>query len=181
LSQQAGLYKFLQTVKVGAEGGDCGICPVLLHRNRDWGLELNLFEVEKNLKSMDTSFRSSRGREVVRAGVLIAVAVMLVLVPRVALAHAVLIQSTPAINATVAGPEVAVSMKFSLRVDGARSTLLLSTSDGTSKPLAIDRQSSPDTLTTRATNLSPGSYAIHWQVLATDGHVTRGEIPFHVK
>ena len=72
-------------------------------------------------------------------------------------------------------------MKFRLRVDGARSTVLLTSSDGKSKPLAIDRQSSPDTLTTRAKDLSPGDYAIHWQVLATDGHVTRGEIPFHVK
>ena len=132
-------------------------------------------------KGMNTSLCSSRVREVVRAGVMIAVAVVLVLVPRVALAHAVLVQSTPTINATVDGPEVAVSMKFSLRVDGARSTVLLNTSDGKSKPLAIDRQSSPDTLTTRATNLTPGNYAIHWQVLATDGHVTRGQIPFRVK
>jgi hypothetical protein len=106
---------------------------------------------------------------------------VLVLVPSVALAHAVLIQSTPTINATVEGPEVAVSMKFSLRVDGARSAVLLSPSDGKSKPLAIDRQGAPDILTTRITKLSPGEYAIHWQVLATDGHVTRGRIPFRVK
>ena len=59
--------------------------------------------------------------------------------------------------------------------------MLLSTSDGKSKPLTIERQSAPDTLTTHATNLSPGKYAIRWQVLATDGHVTRGEIPFQVK
>jgi copper resistance protein C len=130
---------------------------------------------------MTTSFSSSRVRDLVRAGVMIAVAVVLVLVPRAALAHAVLVQSTPTINATVEGPDVAVSMKFSLRVDGTRSTLLLSTSDGKSQPLAIERQSAPDTLTTRATKLSPGNYAIRWQVLATDGHVTRGEIPFQVK
>jgi methionine-rich copper-binding protein CopC len=142
---------------------------------------LNPLGVEVYPKGMDTSLRGSRVREVFRAGAMIAVAAMLVLVPRVALAHAVLIQSTPAINATVEGPEVAVSMKFSLRVDGARSTVLLSTSDGKSKPLAIDRQGAPDTLTTRATKLSPGEYAIHWQVLATDGHVTRGQIPFRVK
>jgi methionine-rich copper-binding protein CopC len=29
--------------------------------------------------------------------------------------------------------------------------------------------------------LSPGKYAIHWQVLAVDGHITRGQIPFEVK
>jgi hypothetical protein len=130
---------------------------------------------------MSTSLRSSRVREALRISVMIAAAVLLVMIPRVALAHAVLVQSTPTINASVEGPEVAISMKFSLRVDGARSTLLLSTSDGKSKPLAIDRQSAPDTLTTRATKLGPGDYAIHWQVLATDGHVTRGQIPFRVK
>jgi methionine-rich copper-binding protein CopC len=142
---------------------------------------LNLFEVEVYPKGMNSSFRSSSLRELVRAGVMFAVAVALVLVPRAALAHAVLVQSTPTINATVEGPDVAISMKFSLRVDGARSTVLLSTDDGNSKPLALDRQSAPDTLITRAAKLSPGNYAIHWQVLATDGHVTRGEIPFRVK
>jgi copper resistance protein C len=130
---------------------------------------------------MNTSLRSFRHGEVVRAGVTIAVAVVLVLVPRVALAHAVLVQSTPTINATVEGPEVAVSMKFSSRVDGARSTILLSTFDGKAKPVAIEHQNTPDTLTTHFTHLGPGKYAIRWQVLATDGHVTRGEIPFRVK
>jgi methionine-rich copper-binding protein CopC len=110
-----------------------------------------------------------------------AVAVVLVLFPRAALAHAVLVQSSPAINATVQGPDVAVSMKFSSRVDGVRSTLLLSTADGQSKPVTIEHQSTPDTLTTHLTHLSSGKYAIRWQVLATDGHVTRGEIPFRVK
>lgn len=129
---------------------------------------------------MDLS-RSSPIRRVFRVGLMSAVAVMLVLLPRAALAHAVLVKSTPAINATMEGPDVAVAMKFSSRVDGARSTMLLSTSDGESKPLVIERQSEPDTLTTRLIHLSPGNYAIRWQVLATDGHVTRGEIPFSVK
>ena len=114
---------------------------------------------------------------------MISVALALVLAPRVALAHAVLVQSSPAINATMPGPDIAVSMKFSSRVDGARSTILLSTSDGKSKPLTIERQDAPDTLTTQLSlTSSPGKYSIQmWQVLATDGHVTRGEIPFHVK
>jgi hypothetical protein len=130
---------------------------------------------------MKTSLRSFGVPDVFRAGVMVAVAMVLLLVPRAALAHAVLVQSTPTINATVEGPDVAVSMKFSLRVDGARSTLLLSTSDGKSRPLEVEKQSAPDILTTHATKLGPGKYAIHWQVLATDGHVTRGEIPFVVK
>lgn len=112
---------------------------------------------------------------------MIAIVAVLVLLPRAALAHAVLVQSTPAVNSTMQGPDVAVAMKFSSRVDGARSTMLLSTADGQSLPVTIERQGAPDTLTTHLTHLKPGKYAIRWQVLAVDGHVTRGEIPFSVK
>jgi methionine-rich copper-binding protein CopC len=28
--------------------------------------------------------------------------------------------------------------------------------------------------------LLPGEYRLRWQVLASDGHITRGEIPFAV-
>ena len=109
---------------------------------------------------------------------MIAIAVVLVLVPRAALAHARLVQSSPAINSTMQGPDVAVAMKFSSRVDGPRSTILLSTADGQSLPVTIEHQSSPDSLTAHLTHLKPGKYAIQWTVLAIDGHVTRGEIPF---
>ena len=86
--------------------------------------------------------------DVRRVGLVTAIAVVLVLLPRTALAHAVLLRSSPAINSTVQGPDIAVSMKFSSRVDGARSTLLLSSADGQSKSVAIEGQSAPDTLTT---------------------------------
>jgi methionine-rich copper-binding protein CopC len=129
---------------------------------------------------MKNLFRGSHIQNVFRVG-LMTIALVLVLVPRVASAHAVVVQSSPTINETVEGPDVAVTMKFNSRVDGKRSTLLLSTSDSQSKPLAIEQQGAPDTLTAHATKLGPGKYAIHWQVLATDGHITRGEIPFSVK
>ena len=133
-------------------------------------------------RAMKNSLRDSLARNVLGVGVMTAIAlVLMVVVPRVVLAHAVLVESSPAINATVQGPDLGVNMKFSLRVDGTRSTLLLSLPDGQSKRLAIEKQSAPNTLATHVTQLSPGKYAIHWQVLATDGHVTRGEIPFNVK
>jgi methionine-rich copper-binding protein CopC len=28
--------------------------------------------------------------------------------------------------------------------------------------------------------LAPGAYTLHWQVLAVDGHITRGNVPFTV-
>lgn len=124
---------------------------------------------------------SSLIQDVLRAVLMTAVAVALVIVPRVASAHAVLVRSSPVADAVVQGPDLPVTMKFNSRVDGSRSTILLSTPDGQSRPLAIDKQSAPDTLTAQATGLSAGKYAIHWQVLATDGHITRGQISFTVK
>jgi methionine-rich copper-binding protein CopC len=129
--------------------------------------------------------RSRRGlslvHDVVRAALMTAIAVALVMAPRVASAHAVLMQSSPAIDGTVQGPDVPVTMKFNSRVDGARSTLLLVAPDGKSAPLPIDKQDSPDTITAHASRLVPGKYAIRWQVLAVDGHITRGQISFQVK
>ena len=110
-----------------------------------------------------------------------AIAVTLVLATRVAFAHAVLVLSSPVANATVSGPDLPITMKFNSRIDPSRSALRLSLPDGQSKPLTIDPATAPDTLTAKASGLTPGKYAIQWQVLAVDGHITRGQIPFLVK
>jgi len=47
--------------------------------------------------------------------------------------------------------------------------------------LPLVKQVSPDTLSSKATGLVPGAYKIQWQVLAPDGHITRGVVPFAVK
>ena len=44
----------------------------------------------------------------------------------------------------------------------------------------IPRQPSPDSLWTTIPELDPGNYRLHWQVLAGDGHITQGDIPFTV-
>ena len=44
----------------------------------------------------------------------------------------------------------------------------------------LARQASPDTLQTHAAGLKPGAYKLQWQVLASDGHMSKGEIPFTV-
>jgi copper resistance protein C len=102
------------------------------------------------------------------------------LLPRIALAHAHLLSSTPAANATVHGPDVTFDLHFNSRVDGQRSVLTLVTSDGHTETLALDHQSNEANLNAHAT-LKPGSYTLRWQALATDGHITRGEIPFSVR
>jgi hypothetical protein len=130
---------------------------------------------------MNNSRLKSLFYDVLRAGLMTALAVTLVLITRVALAHAVLVQSSPMANATVQGPDVPITMKFNSRIDASRSTLRLSTADGQSKALSIDPPTAPDTLNAKAAGLTAGKYAIQWQVLAVDGHITRGQIPFVVK
>ena len=110
-----------------------------------------------------------------------AIAVALVLAPRVASAHAVLVQSSPSANSLVQGPDVSIAMKFNSRVDASRSTLRLSGADGETQTLSISLADGPDTLKTKAVGLKAGHYDIQWQVLAVDGHITRGQIPFAVK
>ena len=100
----------------------------------------------------------------------------------IAFAHAILSKSTPAANEIVNGPNVPVLLTFNSRVDQARSTLTLEKSDhSTSKVEIVLDPSSPAKLAATLSNLQPGSYALRWQVLAVDGHITRGAIPFQVK
>lgn len=95
-------------------------------------------------------------------------------------AHAILKATSPAANTTVTGPEVPVKLKFNVRIDAARSKLQLLHPDNSVTGLLIEKQTAADTLTSQATGLKPGAYRIRWQVLAPDGHITRGEIPFTV-
>jgi methionine-rich copper-binding protein CopC len=95
-------------------------------------------------------------------------------------AHAVLIDATPASDSTIPGPDVDVKLRFNLRIDRARSRLTLVFPDGKTIALNIADHDAPDMLVTRATGLGRGSYRLRWQVLAVDGHITRGELIFHV-
>jgi len=95
-------------------------------------------------------------------------------------AHAVLLESTPALKGTVAGPDVPLKLRFNVRIDAARSRLTLVDPDGSSQTLEIAGQDPPDTISAQAKGLHPGAYRLRWQVLASDGPITRGAIPFTV-
>jgi methionine-rich copper-binding protein CopC len=99
---------------------------------------------------------------------------------RLVLAHAVLLEATPAADSAVAGPDVAVKLRFNVRIDRGRSRLTLALPDGRTTALKIDDEGASDTLSARATGLGPGTYHLHWQVLAADGHITRGDLPFRI-
>ena len=105
----------------------------------------------------------------------------LILAPKLALAHAVLLESTPAARATIKGPALAVHLKFNSRIDGAHSRLYLVDSSGNVQALTLVPQDSPDTLAAQSVTVRAGGYTLRWQALASDGHITRGEIPFKVQ
>jgi methionine-rich copper-binding protein CopC len=98
-----------------------------------------------------------------------------------ALAHAILVEASPAAGSTVSGPDLGIRLRFNARIDGPRSRLILVRPDRQELPLTLGKQTAPALLTARLTGLTPGAYRLRWQVLATDGHITRGEVPFTVK
>ncbi len=95
-------------------------------------------------------------------------------------AHAIVVSSQPASGAVVPGKAVAVMVRFNSRIDPVRSRLLLVRADGSATTLELDPAQSPDTLAATVGDLAPGAYRLRWQVLAIDGHITRGDIPFTV-
>jgi copper resistance protein C len=99
---------------------------------------------------------------------------------RSAMAHAILLESNPSINSSIAGPGIPIKLRFNVRIDATRSRLTLLKPDASTESLALSKDAPADTLESQAQGLKPGEYRIRWQVLASDGHITRGEIPFQV-
>ncbi len=94
-------------------------------------------------------------------------------------AHALLVKALPAENTIVSASDVPFALTFNSRIDASRLTLLLP--DNTTRVIAIQTQTPSETLQAQATDLKPGNYQLRWQVLAIDGHITRGVITFRVK
>jgi methionine-rich copper-binding protein CopC len=97
-----------------------------------------------------------------------------------AAAHAIILKAEPAAGSSVAGPKVGILLQYNSRIDAQRSRLVLDLPDGSKRPLTILPQPSLDVLAATADNVPPGGYRLRWQVLSTDGHITRGEVPFRV-
>jgi methionine-rich copper-binding protein CopC len=95
-------------------------------------------------------------------------------------AHAVLMEAKPKANSTVKGPDVPIWLRFNVRVDGKRSRLQLVASDGTTIAVPSPTQTAPDILESHVSGLKPGSYKLQWKALASDGHMSNGEVDFVV-
>lgn len=99
--------------------------------------------------------------------------------PALAQAHAILEESQPPIGGTVKAGAVDLHLRFNSRIDRGRSRLTLIRPDHARDPLPIAPGGSPDVIDAHA-SLTPGDYVVRWQVLAIDGHITRGDIPVTV-
>jgi methionine-rich copper-binding protein CopC len=107
--------------------------------------------------------------------------IAIVLTAQLLFAHAVLMDSTPKQNSTVKGPDVDITLRYNVRIDGGRSRVELVGPDGNDTNLTLEKQPSPDKLQCKASGLKPGSYKLIWNVLASDGHMSKGEVPFKVQ
>jgi methionine-rich copper-binding protein CopC len=107
-------------------------------------------------------------------------ATLLLALPHAAFAHAVLVSSTPPEHGTVKSGNLEITLKYNSRIDATRSSLTLVAADGTPRSLTIDTDEGPNVLESKA-HVSKGKYTVRWQVLASDGHITRGTVEFSVE
>lgn len=108
-------------------------------------------------------------------------ATTVVLCATVAWGHAILVASSPAANSVVSGPNIDISLKFNVRIDSTRSVLRLVNESGMERTLALLPGKTSNVVSANASEVTPGKYKLAWQVLASDGHITRGEVPFSAK
>ncbi len=116
-----------------------------------------------------------------RRGVMLAGAALLaasLVAPR-AKAHAILVESSPPAGGRIAPGEATLALRFNSRIDAGRSRVTLA--HGTEAPLILETEANDTADMLRAqVSLTSGDYAVAWQVLAVDGHITRGRFTFTV-
>ncbi len=117
-----------------------------------------------------------------RWSTLLFVAVALLL-PKVAHAHAMLQRSNPAPEAVVtrnADGHLPVELTFNSRIDAQHSSITL-IAGGKTVHLVIDPKAAPNVLRSESASVAPGACALQWQVVAGDGHISRGSVSFRVR
>jgi copper resistance protein C len=98
-----------------------------------------------------------------------------------AFAHAIIIEATPAVGAVLhAGSTIDVRLRFNSRIDHHRSRVIVLDAVGKETAVKLDGNTAADVISAHISGLAAGNYRLRWQVLALDGHITRGDIPFTV-
>lgn len=101
------------------------------------------------------------------------------LLPTLARAHAILEESAPPAGASVKPGPLDLHLRYNSRIDRDRSRLTLIRPDRSKDTIPITPGGPPDIINAHL-DLTRGDYIIRWQVLAVDGHITRGDVPLTV-
>jgi copper resistance protein C len=71
-------------------------------------------------------------------------------------------------------------LEFNTRIDKTRSRVTVRSAQHAPAPVVINTDDNPTRLSGQFLASAPGKWILAWQVLARDGHITRGEVPFAV-
>jgi copper resistance protein C len=110
-------------------------------------------------------------------------AVLVLATPGPGAAHAIVLESSPGQDATLARPPEQVTLRFNIKIEKRFTRLTLSVGDRPPVAIALldlDGASPPDRLVIPLRPLAPGVYVLRYRVLAVDGHVTEGALRFTV-
>lgn len=108
-------------------------------------------------------------------------AVLVVLPVAPVAAHSLLLASSPAAGATVAGEPGRLMLRFNNRIEKRLSRVRLVDARGEKRALDVKADDLPvEELHASIPALAPGDYRVEWQVLSTDGHVVNGAFSFRV-
>jgi hypothetical protein len=94
---------------------------------------------------------------------------------------AILVKATPTPYQVIDGSEVNIRLQFDSRIDMKQSRLSIISASGEDRPLQISVTSAPDHVDSKITGMAAGAYLLRWQVLASDGHMSRGQVPFRMR
>lgn len=108
------------------------------------------------------------------------VALLALLLPVQAWAHATLMRAEPAVGAVVDDPPSRVVLHFSQGVDTANSIILVVDAHGRPVSQGAAIALADDTLAVPVV-LGPGTYKVAWSAVGADGHFSRGSFSFRVR
>jgi methionine-rich copper-binding protein CopC len=116
-----------------------------------------------------------------RAWLLAGAATSMLLASGLAGAHAKLVTTTPAANASVAPPSL-IQVRFSEAIETKLSSLKLAAADGSAVTvMSMNEAKDPAALSIMPNSpLKPGAYVATWSVVSDDGHKTQGTFSFTV-
>jgi methionine-rich copper-binding protein CopC len=96
-----------------------------------------------------------------------------------ALAHAIISESSPKAGEVVNRAPQEIVLRFNTRIEKTLSRVTLTgPGDQLVSPLLAIPAAEPDRLVVKPPSLEAGVYLIRWKVLSADGHVTQGAFRF---